>query len=164
MENLRKLFTGEIKNWQEVGGNNLPVVILNRATGSGTRSTFEKWVMDGRETVQAQEQDSSGMVRQIVSDTPGAISYVAFSYVTDEVNTLNVDGIEPKDENVTANSWKIWAYEHMYTKGEPTGLTKEFLTFMLSSEIQREVVSSLGYISIDDMQVERDWEGNIISE
>ncbi|MFR0959846.1 MAG: substrate-binding domain-containing protein, partial [Enterococcus sp.] len=44
MENLKKLFTGEIKNWSEVGGKDQPVVILNRASGSGTRSTFEKWV------------------------------------------------------------------------------------------------------------------------
>ena len=100
MENLKKLFTGEIKNWSEVGGKDQPVVILNRASGSGTRSTFEKWVLDGETAVQAQEQDSSGMVRQIVADTPGAISYVAFSYVSDDVDTLNVNGVEPTDENV----------------------------------------------------------------
>lgn len=116
MENLKKLFTGEIKNWSEVGGKDQPVVILNRASGSGTRSTFEKWVLDGETAVQAQEQDSSGMVRQIVADTPGAISYVAFSYVSDDVDTLNVNGVEPTDENVTTNKWTIWAYEHMYTR------------------------------------------------
>ena len=66
--------------------------------------------------IRAQEQtDSSGMVRQIVADTPGAISYTAFSYVTKEVQTLNIDNVEPTDENVTTNHWKIWAYEHMYT-------------------------------------------------
>ncbi|HCB29102.1 MAG TPA: phosphate ABC transporter substrate-binding protein, partial [Enterococcus sp.] len=115
MENLRKIFTGEITNWKEVGGKDQPVVILNRASGSGTRSTFEKWVLDGETAIRAQEQDSSGMVRQIVADTPGAISYVAFSYVTDDVATLSIDGVAPKDENVTTNKWTIWAYEHMYT-------------------------------------------------
>ena len=140
------------------------MVILNRASGSGTRSTFEKWVLDGESAIQAQEQDSSGMVRQIVADTPGAISYVAFSYVTDEVATLKIDGVEPTDENVTTNEWTIWAYEHMYTKGKPTELTDEFLAYILSDEIQNNIVGELGYIPVSQMKVERDWEGNIISE
>ena len=102
------------------------------------------------------------MVRSIVSDTPGAISYVAFSYVTDEVNVLSIDGVQPTIENVTTNDWKVWAYEHMYTKGEPTGLTAEFLEYMLSDEVQEHIVGDLGYIPISIMQVERDWEGNIV--
>lgn len=162
MENLRKIFTGEITNWKEVGGKDQPVVILNRASGSGTRSTFEKWVLDGETAIRAQEQDSSGMVRQIVADTPGAISYVAFSYVTDDVATLSIDGVEPKDENVTTNKWTIWAYEHMYTKSQPKELTKEFLEYILSDDVQNNIVGELGYIPVSKMEVERDWEGNVI--
>ncbi|GCF93422.1 phosphate ABC transporter ATP-binding protein [Enterococcus florum] len=162
LENLRKVFLGEITNWQELGGADQDIVILNRATGSGTRATFEKWVLDGQTAVRAQEQDSSGMVRQIVADTPGAISYTAFSYVTDDVQPLSVDGIKPTDENVTDNQWKIWAYEHMYTKGEPTELSKEFLEYIQSEEVQERIVPQLGYIPISHMKVERDWQGNII--
>ena len=162
MENLRKIFTGKITNWKEVGGKDQPVVILNRASGSGTRSTFEKWVLDGATAIRAQEQDSSGMVRQIVADTPGAISYVAFSYVTDDVATLSIDGIAPKDENVTTNKWIIWSYEHMYTKSQPKELTKEFLEYILSDNVQNNIVGELGYIPVSKMEVERDWEGNIV--
>ena len=147
MENLKKLFTGEIKNWSEVGGKDQPVVILN-----------------GETAVQAQEQDSSGMVRQIVADTPGAISYVAFSYVSDDVDTLNVNGVEPTDENVTTNKWTIWAYEHMYTRDHPKKLTKEFLDYILSDEVQDNIVGELGYIPVSHMKVERDWQGNIVKE
>ncbi|MEY8445078.1 phosphate ABC transporter substrate-binding protein PstS [Enterococcus ratti] len=160
--NLRKLFTGEIENWKELGGNDQPVVILNRASGSGTRSTFEKWVLDGATAVRAQEQDSSGMVRQIVADTPGAISYVAFSYVNKEVAALSIDGVAPTDENVMTNKWTIWSYEHMYTKDQPKQLTKEFLEYMLSDNVQKHIVGELGYIPVSRMQVERDWEGNIV--
>ncbi|MBL1229224.1 phosphate ABC transporter substrate-binding protein PstS [Enterococcus sp. BWB1-3] len=163
LENLRKIFLGEIKNWSELGGTDVEVVILNRASGSGTRATFEQWVLDGQTAVKAQEQDSSGMVRSIVSDTPGAISYTAFSYVNDQVATLSVDGIEPTDENVTTNAWKIWSYEHMYTLGEPQELTKDFLEFMLSDQVQGEIVEQLGYIPVSKMKVERDWEGNLIN-
>lgn len=161
-ENLRKIFLGEITNWKEVGGNDQKIVLLNRAAGSGTRGTFEKWIMDGETAIPSQEQDSSGMVRSIVSDTPGAISYVAFSYVTDDVNVLSIDGVAPTDENVTTNDWKVWAYEHMYTKGEPTALTAEFLEYILSDEVQEHIVGDLGYIPISRMQVELDWEGNVI--
>jgi phosphate transport system substrate-binding protein len=162
LENLKKIFLGEITNWKEVGGKDQEIVLLNRAAGSGTRGTFEKWVLDGETAKRAQEQDSSGMVRQIIADTPGAISYVAFSYVTDDVATLSIDGIEPTYENVTTNNWIIWSYEHMYTKGEPTALTKEFLDYVLSEEVQMNVVGELGYIPVSKMEVERDWEGNIV--
>ena len=162
MAQLRDIFLGKITNWQKVGGKNQEIVILNRAAGSGTRGTFEKWVLDGKTAMRAQEQDSSGMVRQIVADTPGAISYVAFSYVTKEVATLKIDGVSPTDENVTTNDWKIWAYEHMYTKGKPTELVADFLDYMLSDEVQGKVVSQLGYIPISEMKVERDWQGNVI--
>lgn len=162
LENLKKIFLGEITNWKEIGGKDVEIVLLNRATGSGTRATFEKWVLDGKTAVRAQEQDSSGMVRSIVADTPGAISYTAFSYVSDDVRALSIDGIEPTDENVINNKWTIWSYEHMYTLGEPEELTKDFLEFMVSNEVQEKIVEQLGYIPILKMKVERDWQGNII--
>ncbi|MBO0439790.1 phosphate ABC transporter substrate-binding protein PstS [Candidatus Enterococcus ikei] len=162
LENLRKIFLGEITNWKDVGGKDIPIVMLNRAAGSGTRATFERWVLDGKTAIQAQEQDSSGMVRSIVADTPGAISYTAFSYVNDEVNTLSIDGVKPTDENVTINKWTVWSYEHMYTLGKPKQLTEEFLAFMLSDDVQEKIIGQLGYIPVSKMEVERDWQGNLI--
>lgn len=163
LANLQKVFTGEITNWKELGGTDTPIVLLNRASGSGTRATFEKWVMDGQEAKQAQEQDSSGMVRQIVKDTAGAISYVAFSYVTSDVQTLSIDGVKPTDENVMDNKWIIWSYEHMYTKKIPDSLTQSFIEYILSDEIQENLVTKLGYIPVSKMTVQRDWEGNLIN-
>lgn len=163
LANLQKVFTGEITNWKELGGTDTPIVLLNRASGSGTRATFEKWVMDGQEAKQAQEQDSSGMVRQIVKDTVGAISYVAFSYVTSDVQTLSIDGVKPTDENVMDNKWIIWSYEHMYTKKNPDSLTESFIEYILSDEIQENLVTKLGYIPVSKMTVQRDWEGNLIN-
>lgn len=162
LENLRDIFTGKITNWKEVGGADQKIVLLNRANGSGTRNTFERWVLEGQTAKQSQEQDSSGMVRQIVADTPGAISYVSFSYVTDDITPISIDGVAPTDENVMTNKWVIWSYEHMYTKGEATGLTKEFIEYVLSDEIQDTVVGKLGYIPISKMEVQRDWQGNVI--
>ncbi|WP_304511196.1 phosphate ABC transporter substrate-binding protein PstS family protein [Desemzia sp. RIT 804] len=163
LEELQGIFTGEITNWKELGGIDLPITVLNRSSGSGTRATFEKWVLgDDLKSVVSQEQESSGTVRQIVANTPGTISYVAFSYVNDDVEALSINGVEPTDKNVSTNEWIIWSYEHMYTNGEPTGLTKDFLDYMLSQEVQGGLIEALGYIPITKMQVERDFEGNTI--
>ncbi len=159
---LRRLFTGEITNWKQVGGKDLPVVVVNRAQGSGTRATFEKWVLGDRQPMAAQEQDSTGMVRSIVASTPGAVSYVAFSYVDKTVRPLALSGVKPTDQNVTTGAWPIWSYEHMYTKGAPTGLTKKFLAYIQSTTMQQKLVSKMGYIPMTAMKVERDYRGNLV--
>ena len=78
-QDLIDIFTGKTKNWSELGGKDQEIAVINRASGSGTRATFEKWGLDGAETIQTQEQDSSGTVRKIVAETPGAISYLALT-------------------------------------------------------------------------------------
>lgn len=161
---LRRLFTGEITNWKQVGGKDLPVVVVNRAQGSGTRATFERWVLGDRQPMPAQEQDSTGMVRSIVASTPGAVSYVAFSYVDSSVRALALSGVKPTDQNVTTNDWPIWSYEHMYTKGQPHGLTKQFLAYIQSGKTQQRLVSKMGYIPITAMKVTRDAKGNVIDK
>lgn len=158
---LRDIFAGKIKNWKEVGGQDLDISIINRAASSGSRATFDNTIMGNVAPIQSQEQDSNGMVKSIVSQTPGAISYLAFAYVDKSVGTLKLNGFAPTAKNVTTDNWKLWSYEHMYTKGNETGLTKEFLDYMKSDKVQSSIVQHIGYISINDMKVVKDAEGKV---
>ncbi|GAW99040.1 phosphate ABC transporter substrate-binding protein [Secundilactobacillus mixtipabuli] len=153
MAQLRDIFTGKITNWNQVGGKNQKISVINRAQGSGTRATFEGAVLEGKKAITSQEQDSNGTVQKLVATTPGAISYLAFSYVNDKVKAVSIDHVKPTDANVTTNKWTIWSYEHMYTKGQPNKATAGFLKYMNSSKVQGSLVKKLGYISIHDMKV-----------
>jgi phosphate transport system substrate-binding protein len=166
VDNLTKaqlidIFTGKVTNWKEVGGNDQKIVTINRPKGSGTRATFKAFALDGQEEAQGMEEDSSGLVRKIVHETPGAISYLALSYLDDSVKAVKLDGKEARKETIVTGEYPVWAYEHMYTKGAPEGLKKAFLDYMLSPEVQGDLVTKLGYIPITEMKVERDAKGTI---
>lgn len=164
MDNLKKIFMGEVTNWSQVGGSDQDIVVINRASGSGTRATFESAVFGGDsapESFKPQEQDSSGTVASMVAQTPGAISYLAFSYYADTFKALSVDGVKPEEANVETNDWKIWAYEHMYTAADPDEATQAFIDYMLSDDVQGALVEQTGYIPVTGMKVTRDASGNV---
>ncbi|HMM20550.1 MAG TPA: phosphate ABC transporter substrate-binding protein [Selenomonadales bacterium] len=155
-QQLIDIFTGKITNWKDVGGPDLKVVIVNRPASSGTRFTFQKYALKGAEEAAGLglQSDASGTVLKTVSDTEGAISYLALSYVNDTVKTVKLDGVEATVDNITSGKYPIWSYEHMYTKGQPTGLTKAFLDYMGSDEV-KPLIKQLGYIPNSEMKVSR---------
>lgn len=164
LDELKAIFFGQTTNWKELGGADLNIVVINRASGSGTRSTFEHAVLADTqvsENFKPQEQDSSGTVAKMVAETPGAISYVAFSYFSDRFVAPKIGGVEPTEENVANNAWTIWAYEHMYTAQDPDAATQAFVDYMLSDEVQNNLVESSGYIPISRMKVAKDASGTV---
>lgn len=154
------IFTGKIKNWKEVGGEDKNITVINRPKSSGTRFTFKKYILGGQDEVEgvALTEDSSGAVKNAIKSTEGAIGYLALSFITEdvkkEIKTLKIDGVEATKENITSGKYPFWAYEHMYTKGEPTGLAKAFLDYMTSDEV-KPLIDKLGYVPTADMKVER---------
>lgn len=163
MDDLRGIFTGKVTNWKDLGGPDQQITVINRASGSGTRATFERAVL-GDEKAPAyftpQEQDSSGTVVKMVGSTPGAISYLAFSYFDDSTKHLSIGGVTPEEANVESGDWKIWAYEHMYTAAQPDDVTQAFIDYMLGDEVQGSLIEQNGYIPMSGMKVQRDARGN----
>jgi phosphate transport system substrate-binding protein len=163
-QQLIDIFTGKITNWKDVNGKDLAITLVNRPKSSGTRATFVKFALDGAEEATGVTEESSGTVKKIIAETPGSIGYLAFSYFDDSVLALKLDGVDATEENVINGNFPVWAYEHSYTKGEATGLTKEFLDYMMTDEVQNNIVPELGYIPATKMKVERDSSGNVTTK
>ncbi|MDR6998758.1 phosphate ABC transporter substrate-binding protein [Neobacillus niacini] len=162
---LIKVFTGKITNWKELGGADQKITLVNRPDSSGTRAVFNKFALDGATPAEGVTEDASNTVKKIINETPGAIGYLAFSYLTDDtVTALSIDGVAPTSENVTTGKFPVWAYEHAYTKGEPNEVAKAFLDYMMSDEVQTNIVTKQGYIPVTQMKVERDAKGNVTNK
>ena len=87
--------------------------------------------------------------------------FVSYLVNNADVQAVSIDGIAPTLENTYNGTYLVWGYEHMYTKGKATGETKSFLKYMESSKVQKKTVEKLGYISVSDMKVTKDADGNV---
>jgi phosphate transport system substrate-binding protein len=153
MGQLRGIFSGEIRDWSEVGGLHQAIVVVNRPKGSGTRTSFGTIVLGGDHfAADAKEQESSALVQTMLLQTPGAISHLSLSYSHPELKTFAVDGIEPTRQNVEDSVYPIWSYEHMYTRGPAQGQARAFIDFVLTSQVQNEILVRDGFIPASGMK------------
>lgn len=162
---LKDIFSGKITNWKQVGGKNQKITIVSRADGSGSRKAFELNVMGKTPIAAAEELSSNKHLEEYVAKTPGAIGYLAFPYLKDskpELKKIKIDNVTPTAEHVKDNSWKSWAYEHMYTRGMSRGEASKFITYMLGDDVQDGMLQKAGYISIHDMEVQKDEHGAMV--
>ncbi len=144
--------TGKIRNWQQVGGPDLPIVPIIRTATSGTRATFRKYVLGGlEESGTLLASDSSKLVHDRVANTPGAIGYLALSVLDSSLHTIAIDGKAATAENIESGSYTFWGYEHMYTLGLGNAEVTSFLNFMMTPAIQ-QLARQMGYIPINDMK------------
>ena len=107
VEQLAKLYTGEITNWKDVGGNDAEVVLIGREAASGTRDGFESITGTKDKCQYRQELTSTGDVITAVSQNPDAIGYASLASVKDSVKALNVDGVTPSEATVKDGSYKV---------------------------------------------------------
>ncbi len=147
-DQLIGIFTGQITNWKDVGGPDEDIVLVARPSSSGTRATFEKYALNGNAEAEnkSMETDDSGVLLKNVSDTKGAIGYVALSYLVDnkDVDAVSIDGVAPTLENTYNGTYKVWTMEHMYTKGKGSKADKAFIKYIMSDDFAK-TCEKLGY-------------------
>ena len=107
IEQIAQLYTGEITNWKDVGGNDAEVVLIGREAASGTRDGFESITGTKEKCQYRQELTSTGDVITAVSQNPDAIGYASLASIKDSVKALNVDGVTPGEDTVKDGSYKV---------------------------------------------------------
>ncbi|HEX58838.1 MAG TPA: phosphate ABC transporter substrate-binding protein [Methanomicrobia archaeon] len=150
LEQIAKIFGGEIKNWKELGWEDAEIHVVTREYGSGTRATFEEHVLkpfNMEMFAGALVKPSNGDVRATVSTDRHAIGYISLGYVDVSVKAVRVDGVEPSLENVVSGEYPISRKLYLITKGEPDPLEKEFIEFVLGPAGQ-EVFKEWGYVPV----------------
>ncbi len=152
-DQAKQIWTGAMTNWKAVGGPDQPIVLILRPASSGTRATFKKIVLGGAAEAsgQALTEDSNGAVTTAVTGTPGATSVIGFAYYQQNKANLaavQLDGVDATLDNLSNGSYKLQAFGHMYTKGQPDGLTKAFLDYMLGPDVQTNIGPSLFFAPI----------------
>lgn len=146
-EQATKIFMGEIKNWKEVGGQDLNITVVHRPDNSGSRKLVQQIVLDGKQfTKEGVTQESSGAVVTAVSTTQGAIGYVDTPYIKEGIKAVKFDGVEYSKESIKNGTYKLYGVERMYTKGEPKGAVKAFLDYIMSDEFQNTKVEALKFL------------------
>jgi len=146
---IKDIYQGKITNWKELGGADMEIVLIGRDSASGTRSFFTEYVLDEEDAAKTmQEYSSNGAVQLAVAQTPGAIGYVSLEFVDDSVKAFTLSGIAPTVENVINNTYGLNRPLLMITNGEPTGLAKMYLDFILSAEGQ-EIIADNGFVPVN---------------
>jgi phosphate transport system substrate-binding protein len=150
---LQDIFAGNVTNWKEVGGADQKVVVINRPRSSGTRAVFIKTIMAGAAVSESGlTEDATGTVVKVVKETPGALSYAAFSGTRGQsgLTEVSIDGVAPTDDNIVIGKYPIWSYEHMFTNGAPSGDVAKFIEFVQKSA---DLAKKNGFIALSDMKV-----------
>ena len=145
---LIDLYRGSIVNWAELGGMDLPVVVMGREAGSGARGSFEGLLGITDQCDYANELDSAGAVMARVASTPGAIGYVSLDMVDDSVKVLSLEGVKPERESIRDGSYLLGSPLMMVIRGEIAGqeeLVQAWFAYVCSGEGQ-SVAEQLGYI------------------
>lgn len=146
IEQVRGMFSGKIRSWKDLGGQNKAVIPVTREEGSGTRASFEDMIMgEGRISDACLVQDSNGAVREIIATTPQGVGYISVGLVDDREKAVAIDGVEPSLANLITEEYRFSRPFLLLLREEPTGDAKRFIEYVLSPEGQ-ELLGQSGLI------------------
>ena len=153
LNQTRDVFTGNITNWNQVGGSDAKINVVNREEGSGTRDGIQKVVLKGGNFSSGGiTQSSTGAVRSYVAGDPNAIGYISFAEVDNSVKALNINAVAPKYDTIADGTYPIQRYFLLVTNGDPTGNAKAFIDFNLSPAGQA-ILKADKEVAISDVSV-----------
>lgn len=150
-QQLIDIYTGTIKNWSEVGGEDGVIIVVGREAGSGTRGAFEELLEIEDACAYANELDSTGAVMAKVASTPGAIGYVSLDVIDDSVIPVALEGVAPTVENIKSGDYFLSRPFVMATMGEISEQNEVVQAFFeyLKSEEGKEIIEAVGLITVD---------------
>ena len=162
-QQIKDIYAGNITNWSQVGGPNEPITVVVRTKTSGTRATFDKFVVSDPkqltdEPAGAQTADSTSELVTDIANSHGAIGYTGTSFVLDPAQAgkslpICIDGFGATKGNINSGKYKFWNIEHAYTKGTPPSgsLTEAFLQYIQSDQYQNKDLASLGFLKVSEL-------------
>jgi phosphate transport system substrate-binding protein len=158
LDQVSQIYTGKITKWTEINGAGVPntnnqIVLIGRDSSSGTRTYFDQTVLNNvAPSKMMLEQNSNGAVAQSIAQTPGAIGYVSIGFLSPDVKALpiwyNADKIiAPTTATVKDKTYPVSRDLYMITNGQPTGLAKDYLDYLLGPDGQK-IVAQQGYVPL----------------
>jgi phosphate transport system substrate-binding protein len=149
-EQVRDIYKGKNKNWKELGGPDMEIVMVSRDTSSGTYETFHEKVMNKEEMAKNVEYvNSNPQAHARVKTTAGAISYVGLGFIDIDVKALKIDGIQPTKRTIASGTYPVARPLFLFTNGYPKlgSMVFKFCTFYLSEKGQ-EIVEAKGFVPV----------------
>jgi len=148
LEQLKGIYDGTIKNWKEVGGDDKPIVAINRDASSGTFEVWLEKVLKGaRVRPDAQVQASNGGVAQAVAGNKYAVGYIGLGYITSQVKAVKIEGIEPGVATVQSGTYPIARELYMFTREDGPRAANDFIAFLTGPDGQK-LVEREGFVSL----------------
>lgn len=154
LDQVKKIYAGDITNWNQVGGPDKEIYVIAREDGSGTKDSFNEDVMGNKaaETPGVEKHGSvetgNAGVKTAITGSDKAIGYLGYSYVTDgNVGLLSINGVTPSPKTIKDGSYKLNRKLYMYTFGEPMPGSKAFLDFVIGQDGQ-DIAQKNGFIPI----------------
>lgn len=152
IKQVRDIYAGKITNWKQVGGLDMPIVIISRDSSSGTYETFHKIVMKKKPMVNNVEYvNSNPQAHSRVKTTKGAIGYVGIGFLDSNVKALTLNGVAPSKETISSGTFPIARPLFMFTNGYPKlgSMAHKFCSFYLS-ETGQEIIESKGFVPVTE--------------
>ncbi|WP_400245686.1 phosphate ABC transporter substrate-binding protein [Niallia sp. JL1B1071] len=150
LEQVKQIFTGEVTNWSQLGGDDMEIVVVSREDGSGSRDAFQEIVgySSGELIRNAIIASGNGNIKTTVANNKHAVGFISFEYIDDAISTIDIDGVEATAENVLAKKYSLSRpFLFVYKEGDLTANGQKFIDYILSDEGQK-IAAEAGVIPI----------------